>query len=268
LSFFQLPFQRAKTVFFLLSVVLGAGLWFIGCAAPEVQYEEPQIVSTSQAVPTPPALTEAHLLGLKMPPHLVQDPESQKYAIKEVMEAYWGLKEKAEQEGWHLILVSGYRSFWNQKAIWNDYMNTYYPSEEFAPEGRVLKTMSAVSIPGFTRHHWGTDLDISGKALQGRLVNIKPDTPKNILRFYSWMEKNAPTFGFCRVYRGNRGIVKDEPWHWSYYGFARDYQKQFLQIQDYSVIFKKRVNEIEYIAGNFEKIFRHVKEAVESDCKW
>jgi LAS superfamily LD-carboxypeptidase LdcB len=247
-------------------VLLAGSLWFFGCAGPRVPHGKAVLLHIQKAPQAIPTLTVSQLLGLVKPPDLVQDPESQKYAIKEVIEAYWSLKKKAEEEGWHLILVSGYRSFWNQKAIWNGYMDMYFPTDEFTPKERVLKTMSAVSIPGFSRHQWGTDLDISGKALHGRLVNIQPNTPKTILRFYSWMEKNAPAFGFCRVYRGKRGVVKDEPWHWSYSPYAKIYQKKFFQIQDFSRIFKKRIRDVDYIAGDFDKILRNAKEAVETDC--
>jgi len=186
--------------------------------------------------------------------------------MKEILEAYWDLKQRAEQEGWHLILVSGYRSFWNQTHIWNEYEDAYFPSDDFTPEERVLKTMRAVSVPGLSRHQWGTDLDISGKALQGKLVHINSTTPKKVLEFYAWMEKNAPDFGFCRVYRGKQGVVRDEPWHWSYIPFAMVYQKQFRQIHDFSRIFKNRVGDVDYIQENFNKIFQRMMETDQSGC--
>ena len=77
------------------------------------------------------------------------------------------------------------------------------------------------TIPGTSRHHWGTDLD---------LINGAVPAPKSVLEtqhFYGsgvyrtlreWLETHAADFGFHEVYTNapDRKGFAHEPWHYSY----------------------------------------------------
>jgi hypothetical protein len=212
-------------------------------------------------------LEDAQLLGLERPPGMIEDPESGHYALPEVMQSYWKLKQKAAQDGWHLILVSGYRSFKNQTRIWNHYDGLYQKTDKQLDEkGRVRAIMSLVSVPGLSRHHWGTDLDISELSLRGQLMNVHPNTPTKVVEFYNWMEQNAPQFGFCKVYMGKRGAVRDEPWHWSYFPFSRVYQEQFMAISDFHLIMNDKVANVDYLIKNFAIVFKQETKSINTEC--
>lgn len=222
----------------------------------------------AQALPSnPPALEEDQLLGLERPPGMIQDPQTGQYALPEVMQSYWKLKEKAAQDGWHLILVSGYRSFQHQLRIWNHYDTLYKKTDKQLDEKKKVRAiMSLVSVPGLSRHHWGTDLDISEMSLRGQLMNVHPDTPEKVVEFYNWMEHNAPQFGFCKVYLGKRGAVRDEPWHWSYFPFSRVYQGQFMAITDFRRIMNDHVADVQFLMRNFPMIFKQETKSINTEC--
>ena len=252
--------------FRLLSLLLLLGC-FGGCASPRPLVK--QAVMTAPAVPSfpePPALSEKELLGLRIPHGLVNDPESGQFALRDVMESYNQLREKAAHDGWHLILVSGYRSFTSQRRVWNHYDKSFRKMSSLDEKGRVRAIMSTVSVPGLSRHHWGTELDISEETLRGQLVKIQADTPPKVLDFYKWMEQNASTFGFCRVYLGKHGAVMDEPWHWSYFPFSRVYEKQFMEIKDFTKIMDSSVQNVDFLMKNFPWILKKEISSVNTEC--
>ncbi len=253
--------------FRILMLLLSLGC-FWGCVPPRAVLKPSPTPVPTQPPPSlqPPVLSDNQLLGLQRPPDLIRDTDSDQYAQRAVMESFWKLKQKAAQEGWHLILVSGYRSFNHQRHIWNHFDSLYKKTDNLADKDRVRAVMSLVSVPGLSRHHWGTELDISEASLRGQLVNVHPDTPNKVVQFYDWMEQNAPIFGFCKVYLGKRGAVRDEPWHWSYIPFSRVYQKQFMAIKDFHAIMSDKVANVGYLMKNFRKILKQEIRSINSDC--
>ena len=88
-------------------------------------------------------------------------------------------------------------------------------------------------MPGTSRHHWGTDIDIN---------NLKNDyfEKGNGLKEYEWLQKNAARFGFCQPY-SPKGEARpygynEEKWHWSYLPFAKKLTDQYgLRLKDNSI---------------------------------
>jgi hypothetical protein len=246
------------------SVFCLASLFLLVSCAPQKALVKPE--TGALPTPIPPPLTETQLLGFFHPEGMIQDPESGHYALPEVMKAYWKLKELAKEDHWHLILVSGYRSFKSQRRIWNSSDDTYLKKGTADQKKRVEAVMRRASVPGLSRHHWGTDMDISEITLRGQLVNVEPDTPKKVLEFYKWIEENAPKYGFCKVYLGKGGVVNHEPWHWTYLPFSKAYQKQFMEIKDFKRIFDINVNDVDYLMRNFNKILNGQKGSINPAC--
>ncbi|HET9870646.1 MAG TPA: hypothetical protein VFR02_09150, partial [bacterium] len=87
-------------------------------AVPPPRAVAPEARPVPTALPTPPPLTKAQLLGFQAPPDLGTDPPTGKKAQAAVIDAYEQLKALAAQDGWRLILVSGYRSYWHQVSVW------------------------------------------------------------------------------------------------------------------------------------------------------
>ncbi len=195
-----------------------AALLALGCAS--LKSPLPSLISGAES----PSLTPRQLTGLVPPDRLDVDPLSGKAALPEVIAAYKKLRGEAAKAGWNLVLISGYRSFISQKNLWNSLYDDRGTETE---EEKVRAMLHYTSLPGLSRHHWGSELDISEKSLRGLLQAESEDPSPRVMAYYRWMEANAPRFGFCRVYRGESGIITDEHWHWSYYPLAMKFQKQF-----------------------------------------
>ncbi len=241
-------------------------LFLLSSCAPQKSIVKSEPSTEASLLPAPPPLTDTQLLGFFHPEGMIQDPESDHYALPEVMRAYWQLKEQAKEDHWRLILVSGYRSFKSQRRIWNNSDDAHLKKGATDQKKRVEAVMSLASVPGLSRHHWGTELDISEFSLRGQLVNVEPDTPEKVLEFYKWMDNNAPKYGFCKVYLGKGGVVNHEPWHWSYLPFSKTYQKQFMAIKDFKRIFDLNVDDVDYLMKNFNKILSGQKRSINPAC--
>ena len=83
------------------------------------------------------------------------------------------LFSQAKLDDVEITIVSSFRSFERQLTIWNDKWLGYRPV--YSKQGRPLNIdkMSSIekyksialwsALPGLSRHHWGTDLDIFSK---------------------------------------------------------------------------------------------------------
>lgn len=162
--------------------------------------------------------TRNQLLG-KGNPDIVGDSYTSKMH-KEAKEAFNKMKAEAAKENINLEVVSAYRSFQRQKEIFEGKYRRF-TNEGLSPEKAILKIIEYSTIPGTSRHHWGTDLDI---------IDANAPRPANLLvaenyhglgvfcELKMWMDQNSEKFGFFEVYtnNGNRKGFKYEPWHFSY----------------------------------------------------
>ncbi len=260
--------MNIKYCFFLL--ILGLS---VSCASQRMAVKTslpresaPAATATPIPVPPVPVLTDEQLLGFVRPPEMISDPQTGQLALPAVMRAFGRLKEQAKADGWNLILVSGYRSYRDQRRVWNQSDDSYLQRGATNQKKRVKAVMSLVSVPGLSRHHWGTELDISESSLRGQLVNVEPDTPGKVLKFYAWMQNNAPQYGFCQVYLGRKGSVHSEPWHWSFLPYSKKYQRQFMAIKDFKRIFDINVEDVDYLMKNFTRILKSEKNSINPAC--
>ncbi len=110
------------------------------------------------------------------------------YIHKDVLEHYIAMYEAAALEGVNLGIVSAFRSFDTQKWLWNQ---RYYTSSN--PEKVAKSVLSYLAMPGTSRHHWGTDIDI----MSTKLNFFETETGK---KAYQWLVDNAANNGFYQVY--------------------------------------------------------------------
>ena len=134
--------------------------------------------------------------------------------------AFEKMKEHAYKDGINIEIVSSYRSFEKQKQLFeNKYIK--FTNEGMSPEKAIEKIIEYSTIPGTSRHHWGTDLD---------LIDANFPKPESVLEeehFYGigpycklkeWMDIYAESYGFIEVYTqsDSRKGFKHEPWHYSF----------------------------------------------------
>lgn len=152
------------------------------------------------------------------------------------------LAQRAAQQGFELCVVSGFRSFERQLAIWNAKAEGLRPVlDDFnqAVDLSVLDDLRCVeaimrfsALPGASRHHWGCDIDIYDRAAlaSGQTVQLLPSESEPSGPFYpfhQWLDSLLATQdceGFYRPYNIDRGGIATEPWHFSYAPVAANYQ--------------------------------------------
>lgn len=115
-------------------------------------------------------------------------------------EAWRAMKGSAEQAGFPLLPLSGFRSVARQTEIIQEKIN----------EGQSLADiLRYVAAPGFSEHHTGRALDI-GISGHIELTEGFAETAA-----FGWLEKHAGQFHFSLSYpRENSYGIGYEPWHW------------------------------------------------------
>ena len=159
----------------------------------------------------------------------VADPECLLHA--HVVTPFLNLRRAALDEGIDLQAVSSFRDFARQLSIWNGKYSGERPMLDAAGSKLDARSLTArervdaillwSALPGASRHHWGTDLDLVDRGLSAAGYQIKltreefaPGGP--LAHLERWLEAHAPRFGFFRPYRGVRSGVQPEPWHFSF----------------------------------------------------
>ena len=143
------------------------------------------------------------------------------YMRKEAYAAFKQMKEAALGAGIELQIRSAARNFDYQKGIWERKWTgeTILSSGENAattfPDSkhRALKILEYSSMPGTSRHHWGTDIDLNN-------FNNSWFESGDGLKLFEWMEAHAHEYGYCRPYTAKDNQrpagYNEEKWHWSY----------------------------------------------------
>jgi LAS superfamily LD-carboxypeptidase LdcB len=139
-----------------------------------------------------------------------------------------------EEANINLQIVSSYRDFNHQKRIWIRKYNMF-TQQGLSPVNAINKIIEYSTIPGTSRHHWGTDIDIidANAPLPKSLLlpeNFSEDGP--FCKLKKWMNLNASTFDFHLVYTNNKerkGFLY-EPWHFSYTPLSIPYLKKYRKL--------------------------------------
>ena len=177
--------------------------------------------------------------------------------LSEAATAFEKMKIAAQKAGFKIEIVSAYRSFNRQKDIWN---RKYIANEieGFSPDENIKKIIEYSTLPGTSRHHWGTDIDIIDGSLprQGDVLvteKFHGDGPYAALRI--WMEENAAQFGFLRPYSMDfeRKGFNYEPWHYSYAPLAIPMLEAYLKMDLNLLLVTQNLKGRAYITPSFIK---------------
>jgi LAS superfamily LD-carboxypeptidase LdcB len=140
---------------------------------------------------------------------------------KDTYAAFLQMHAAAKAKGIDLVIRSATRNFDYQKGIWERKWSgetkiengkdasIAYPD----PTDRALAILRYSSMPGTSRHHWGTDIDLNS-------FDNDWFAQGEGLILYNWLVEYGPTFGFCQPYtpKGEERPYgyEEEKWHWSY----------------------------------------------------
>ncbi len=163
--------------------------------------------------------------------HIVELPEAAAALHVHVAAPFRSLRRAAERSGFELGVASSFRDFNRQLAIWNGKYSGERPMFDvggqvidvrvLSPPQRIGAILRWSALPGASRHHWGTDLDLIDRNAipAGYRAQLTPEEygPRGIFApLGAWLDVNAGRYGFFRPYRGIRSGVQPEPWHFSF----------------------------------------------------
>ena len=151
----------------------------------------------------------------------------------QVVEPFLHLRAEAARAGFELEILSGFRSFERQLSIWNRKATGELPVldtdanpvaiDSLSDRELVFSILRWSALPGASRHHWGTDLDVFDAAAKpdGYDIELVPKevNPSGIFGpLHDWLDRRieaSSAFGFFRPYDRDRNGVAPERWHLS-----------------------------------------------------
>ncbi len=147
------------------------------------------------------------------------------YLHQQVYKDFVSMWTDAKASGVSLVIRSATRNFEYQKGIWerkwtgetqlSDGTKASDVSDESA---RAKKILLYSSMPGTSRHHWGTDIDLNS-------FSNSYFSKGEGLKVYNWLVQNGHKYGFCQPYiskQDGRTGYEEEKWHWSYTPLSKD----------------------------------------------
>jgi LAS superfamily LD-carboxypeptidase LdcB len=154
----------------------------------------------------------------------------------EAVASFLAMRHAALADGIELSIRSGFRDFTSQLSIWNSKWRGERPllsrsgvaldRGQLADVDMVDVILTWSSIPGGSRHHWGTDVDVIDTfamppEYKVKLVPEEYAVNGVFARLNGWLDTHLAQFGFFRPYRTERGGYSPEPWHISYAPVAK-----------------------------------------------
>lgn len=153
----------------------------------------------------------------------------------EAVAALLAMRDEAARVGIELAVASSFRDFDTQLAIWNrkwagerplyDRQGNLLDRAAIDDSDMVDTILAWSAVPGGSRHHWGSDIDVIDKAAlpAGYKIDLVPSefAADGIFgKLTGWLDANMHRFGYFRPYHTDRGAVMPEPWHLSYHPVA------------------------------------------------
>jgi LAS superfamily LD-carboxypeptidase LdcB len=183
----------------------------------------------------------------------------------EAVASFLAMRDAAKRHGIDLTPRSSFRDFQAQIGIWNRKWageRPIYDRQGALLDRRQLSDTEALdailcwsAIPGGSRHHWGSDVDVIDAAAVPRGYNVEllPSEYANdgmFARLTQWLDANMRRFGFYRPYHTDRGGVRPEPWHLSYAPVSQ------AALESLSLSMLRRVLDASNIAGKPQVLAR------------
>jgi LAS superfamily LD-carboxypeptidase LdcB len=146
-------------------------------------------------------------------------------------EALRSMREEARAAGIDLYVASAFRDFNRQLAIWSAKFNgqralldpagVEIVHAELHENALIDAILIWSALPGASRHHWGSEVDVLDAAALGpgeraQMIAQEYGPGGRFERLCGWLDSNMRRFGFFRPYATWQGGVRPEPWHLSY----------------------------------------------------
>lgn len=160
---------------------------------------------------------------------------------RDLVVPFHDLRDEAAGAGFDVAILSGFRSFDKQLSIWNrkargelavlDSSARPLDISTLGDRELVFAILRWSALPGASRHHWGTDIDVYDAAARPdgyeiELVPAEYEGQGMFAPFSQWLDDriaNRTAFGFFRPYDRDRQGVAPERWHLSYGPLASEF---------------------------------------------
>ena len=152
------------------------------------------------------------------------------------VDAFLAMREHAAAAGLDLVPVSSFRDFKRQRRIWNAKYRGERPAFDLrgrpvdlgalSPSMRVETILLWSALPGASRHHWGSDIDVVDGGVVARGYEARLERPEFMrggpfAPLSRWLTAHMRRYGFYRPYTRAGSGVQPEPWHLSFAPVAR-----------------------------------------------
>lgn len=177
------------------------------------------------------------------------------YLQEEAYISFLKMQEGALREGINIKIISGYRNFDKQKSIW-ERKYKLFTSQGLSPNEAINKIIEYSTIPGTSRHHWGTDIDIIDGSKKHSGDALMPDKFHGngpFCKLKNWLDKNANKYGYYLVYtdNANRKGFKYEPWHYSYSPISKRMLKEYKNLPVKTILLDEKLSGAQYFTDEF-----------------
>lgn len=151
---------------------------------------------------------------------------------RDIVEPWRQLCAAAAAAGFAPAIASGYRDYSRQLSIWNgkargaravlDGAGRPLALAGFDDWQKAAAILRWSALPGASRHHWGSDIDIYDRAAvaDDYAVQLTAAEADGVFgAFHRWLDGRIAAgraYGFFRPYAADRGGVAPERWHLSY----------------------------------------------------
>ncbi|MGO4998330.1 M15 family metallopeptidase [Oceanisphaera sp. W20_SRM_FM3] len=209
------------------------------------------------------------LLGLKNC-HVVDLDEAGHRLHPAAKAAFISMQAAAQKAGFNLQPASSYRDFGRQLAIWNGKYDGQRPvldstsqpldTLSLPPKDRINAILHWSALPGTSRHHWGSDLDVYDPTLlpSDTKLALEPweyDTGGYFYPLSLWLADNMARFGFYLPFAEANGGVAREPWHLSYMPVAKICAGQLTPALVASALSTQQISGKTHILEQLDAIF-------------
>lgn len=188
--------------------------------------------------------------------------------------AFIRLKSLAAEAGFDLSIASAYRDYHRQQSIWNAKLSGHRPVldssgrplalDQLTPWQRVEAVLRWSALPGASRHHWGTDIDVYDKAAVAddyvvQLTEREVTGAGPFTAMHDWLDTlfiEQPELGFFRPYEKDRGGIAPERWHLSFAPVSGMLQRQLSKQLLLGAIKSSDLHSKEVVIENIDEIYQ------------
>lgn len=195
---------------------------------------------------------------------------------RDVVNDWLALQQAASLQGFDLTIASAYRSFNRQLAIWNDKVADRRPVLDaqgcvldisgMTDEALLFAILQWSALPGGSRHHWGTDIDIYDRAAvpDSYVVQLTEEESAGNGVFsglHQWLDECiecSEAHGFYRPYTASalNNKVAPERWHLSHWQTSQTFSCELSAERLYQVLEQQQdLALLDTILANFDEIF-------------